>query len=514
MADVRSTATTPSQVSTPPDLIRPDSPPEASPLLRRFIEALNQEQIAYSHWKSNLRLADSLAGADDIDLLVDRRDSKAFYALLLHHGFKLARSKSGIDHPGVFHAIALDETNATLVHVHAYFQIVSGDSLVKTYRFPIEAAIFNRSEMAHGIRIPAAEVELVIFALRVALKHVGLVETVLVQRDRPAIAAEMKWLRARADMALSAQLCAEWFPALSAELFHEIVQTFEKPSTGLIRRLWLGLRVRRRLSELRRMGTFPAMASRVNRLMKLTIGRFSRRRDLTLQTGGMIIALVGPKATGKTTLSNSLAQRFSKYLDVSRIHAGKPPATALTLVPYLLTPLARRLLPGERSGAYETSERRGGKQYSLVFVLRMVMLAYDRRRLLRTALRRATSGGLVISDRYPSVTIGSIDSSCFDDIAVAKAGSGFKRWLMLQERKIYRDLPRPGLVIRLTAPLETAILRDSMRAKDGGPDANALRRRRALEMDGDFGVPTIQVRTDRPLDATIEDIVKATWAAL
>ena len=96
-----------------------------------------------------------------------------------------------------------------------------------------------------------------------------------------------------------------------------------------------------------------------------------------------------------------LATRLGLHLDVLRIHAGKPPATALTLLPRLLVPAARLLFSKERTGEYEKPERRREKQYSLLYVLRMTLLAYDRRKLLRRALRAATAGSVVISDRYP-----------------------------------------------------------------------------------------------------------------
>src|SRR5687767_2140206 len=102
--------------------------------IRNLFNSLEQKGIRHCHWKSNIRLEATLAAAEDIDLLVDQRDAGLFYAVLLENGFKLTQSRSGGGHPGVFHALGLDEASAELVHVHAYFQIVSGDSLVKNYR--------------------------------------------------------------------------------------------------------------------------------------------------------------------------------------------------------------------------------------------------------------------------------------------------------------------------------------------------------------------------------------------
>jgi thymidylate kinase len=236
---------------------------------------------------------------------------------------------------------------------------------------------------------------------------------------------------------------------------------------------------------------------------------------LVLQTGGMIVALVGPKATGKSTISHVLATRLGQHLDVVRIHAGKPPATALTLLPRLLVPAARFLFSKERSGEYEKPERRSEQRYSLLYILRMTLLAYDRRKLLCRALRAATAGSVVISDRYPMESVGTIDSSCFDEAAVAKCSSPLQRWLMNEERALYKGLPKPGLLLCLEAPIETTIERDARRLKRDGPDAAAVRRRWELESRPvSSGKLTIWIDTSRPLDETVRSAIAAVWSAL
>jgi thymidylate kinase len=284
---------------------------------------------------------------------------------------------------------------------------------------------------------------------------------------------------------------------------------------GVARRVVVGWRVARRLRGLRRLSPMVGAASRLRRVLSLLVKRFRRRRELVLQTGGMIVALVGPKATGKSTISHVLATRLGQHLDVVRIHAGKPPATALTLLPRLLVPAARFLFSKERSGEYEKPERRREQRYSLLYILRMTLLAYDRRKLLCRALRAATAGSVVISDRYPMESVGTIDSSCFDEAAVAKCSSPLQRWLMNEERALYKGLPKPGLLLCLEAPIETTIERDARRLKRDGPDAAAVRRRWELESRPvSSGKLTIRIDTSRPLDETVRSAIAAVWSAL
>jgi thymidylate kinase len=483
-------------------------------VIRSFLDSLDSKGVRFCHWKSNIRLGDTLAGIEDIDLLVHRGDAKPFHEAMLENGFKLAQSRAGIGHPGVFHALSLDAASGELAHLHAYHQIVSGDSLVKNYRLKIEDMLLNETSDMHGVKVPCREAELVLFVLRIALKHVSPIEIMMVNRHYRAIADETEWLSNEADPAKAAALCATFFPTIEPAFFQKLLDAITNKE-ALALRVIFGWRVAWRLRSARRLTPVPASMSRWWRVLFLALGRLRRRKNLALQTGGLIVALVGPKATGKSTLSSALAARLGSELNVHRIHAGKPPATALTILTRVLIPIARLLFRNERPSQYQKPERRRAQQFSLLYIFHMTLLAYERRKLLRGAFRMAAAGDVVVSDRYPSASTGAIDSSCFDDAAVIKCGSALKRFFMNMERAFYKGMPKPDLVIRLVAPMGTAIQRDAQRVKPGGPDSEAVQRRWAFESQADyFGVPVVHIDTNRPIDETIRDVVATVWAAL
>jgi len=492
----------------------PVSPVPEKPVIRRLFDRLEDAGVAYCHWKSNIRLDRTLAGLEDIDLLVRPRDAALFQSVLNACGFRPTISRSGSGHPGVFHAVALCGSTADLVDLHAHFQVVSGDSLVKSFRFPVEEALLTTFCYQDGVRVPTPSAELVLFVLRIVLKHTSPVEILKTNRHYAEVSDELAWLRARSDSAQAEALCTSWFPSVGPALFRQALEAVATDA-ALPRRIMLGWRVAWRLRTLRRLDPLRAMLSRYRRVMIFIAGRLRKRRDLSLQTGGAIIALVGPKGCGKSTIGGQLARRLGRYLSVRRIHVGKPPPSVYSLLPRLFAPLLRRLLPGERLAEYQRPERRQERRYSLLHVVRMLLLAYDRRRLLFKALRAATSGTIVLCDRYPSDTPGAIDSSCFDDAALAKCRFPLKRWLMKKERSLYEGLPRPTLVLQLVAPLDLAIKRDAQRDKPGGPDPDAVRRRWSLENGAAFTTsPVIRIDTSRPLDDTVRSTVEAVWRAL
>ena len=81
-------------------------------------------------------------------------------------------------------------------------------------------------------------------------------------------------------------------------------------------------------------------------------------------TGGVVIAFVGPEATGKSTLVQATANWLGTAFDVRSAHLGKPPPTWLTLLPNSTLPLLRKLAPNHRmSQVKNTLENNDTKKY-------------------------------------------------------------------------------------------------------------------------------------------------------
>ena len=314
------------------------------PTIRRLFDELEARGIRYCHWKSNIRLAAVLAGREDLDILVDRRDAARIHTVLPELGFKWMRSYAGLDHPGVVHALALEDTTGQLVHLHAYYGIVSGDSLVKSYRLPVEQALLDQTGTLLGVRIPAAATELVLFVLRILLKHVSPVEIYKVNQHYRDVVAELAWLRAAAVADQVESVLARYFPMIKPALFHQLIEAVADQRAWW-RRAVLGGRVAWRLRDRRRLGPVHAVMSRTWRLGALALGRVGRRRDLVPLTGGAIVALVGPKATGKSTLARELERRLGRHLRVVRIHAGKPPRPCCPACPPCSSPSSELSCP-------------------------------------------------------------------------------------------------------------------------------------------------------------------------
>jgi len=312
------------------------------------------------------------------------------------------------------------------------------------------------------------------------------------------------------------KLVEQWLPSLDIDLFSECVAALQRPA-GLLHRIVLSLRLRSRLGSYARHSSIWAWLSGVQKFWIMGFRRLTHsQKGMIPQSGGAVIAFVGPEATGKSTLLAEISNWLGEHFEVEQIHAGKPRSTLLTMIPNLLVPALRYLLPTHRpshiESSYVTSEQ-SQDIYPLLFALRSALLAYDRRVLLTRAFARASNGSIMLSDRYPSLSYGAPDSPQLQNVAISRNRYPVRHLLAPIEKRLYREIPPPDLVVSLKAPVEVALLRNKNRGKEEPEDY--VRRRHSQSSNLDFGnAPVCEIMTNQPLDKTVLELKNAIWDAL
>ena len=484
----------------------------------QLFERLNAQGIGYCHWKSNWALEESLAGAADIDLLVDRGAAASFRTVLQALGFRPAVEPGVAPFPSVEHFHALDRPSGELVHVHAYYRVISGDSLAKNYRLPLEEMLLRDVDRIGEVNVPSRAAELVVFVIRMSLKHASLAELALVTRGWRRVAGEAAWLTSEDVRPDAVRLVEDWLPGFDARLFEAALDALLAPAP-LWRRVVLGRRVRRELRPYARHGGLRAWWIGVRTLAgRVTMRLRGARKKLAPASGGAVIAFVGVEASGKSTLLQIVERWLGPHFTVRRIHAGKPPGTVLTAIPNAFLPLLRSLAPAQRSTA--VSARLGGDgeatvgtgPFPLLFGVRSVLLAHDRRALLTRAFAGSANGEIVLCDRYPSTNASAVDGPQLRSNDPAALGP-VRRRLARLEARLYRDIPAPDLVIRLTAPLEVTLERNRSRTKSEPEEYVRSRHARSAALEF-TRTRLATVDTDRPLEAVQREIQRLIWDAL
>jgi thymidylate kinase len=488
-------------------------------LLSVLVDALNRAGIRYCHWKSNFRLADTMRGETDVDLLVHRADAPAFFSVIGPLGFKPAVSESG---SSTCHYYGLDERSGALAHLHVYFRIVTGGTVLKNYRLPLEDMLLGRGQQVEGMSVPDRAAELISFVIRKMLEYSTPIEALFLAREGHSVAQELEWLRDGVRDEDVSRLLREHLPTLDVELFRQCRDAIRSGSA--VHRLALGRLVTSRLAQYRRFRGPRAAVIRSWRVWNKVWHRLVRAGPReSLISGGAIIAVVGADGSGKSTLVEGLSRWLGRDLRVAVVHAGKPPPTILTFVPRVLLPALRKALPRYRLVAVE-SEGNDGKARSaeelrsqplfFVYPLRAIMLAYERRRLLVRAHRRAAGGAVVLSDRYPSLQPDVPEGLALSFLA--QDASPLYRWFAQVERRIYSTVPAPDLVLYLQVPVDLACHRNLTRNKAGGPKPTGhIRRRYAQTSHLEFpGVSVHGIGTEVEVGETLRSVKRIVWNAL
>jgi len=544
-------------------------------VIDQLINALNQQGIRYCHWKSNKALAEAEMaktlpasnpkqqpqGAvaeeeNDLDLLIDRRSLACMEEILLRQQFKRATVKWGTDPQSIYHYYAPDWQRGNLAHLHLFSSVITGESFVKSHLLPFEEMLLEQPEVIDGIYVANRSAELVLFFVRNCIKYGSWLDLLYLQRDPDAVRAELAWLREGSTLAKATDLLRTYCPVIDEETFIEGLSLFAEPG-NILAKIWFAKRVRRALRVYAKLPRHRQIAAYGSLFWQYALRRLARqRRNKSLASGGAVVAFVGPEATGKSTLVAESKRWLGGAFAVRDIHAGKPPSTWLTFPLNGVVPLLRKLTPEFRTNriaghipdgpnkatvrapstpgasttgtsttgasttgasATGTSAKRIGSPTALLYAVRAVAVAWDRRALLLNARRLAAQGEIVICDRYPSEMIGAMDSPRLEAEPTASGllPTLYNR-LAKVEARLYRQIPPPDMVIKLSVSIETAKQRNRDRIKDTKEsDAYVESRHRQVRNWQRPGTKySYDISTEKSLPETIREVKRVIWEAL
>ena len=298
-------------------------------LVQRFAATLERDGIPLCHWKGAAALARGLAGERDLDFLVPREAFTRTEAALLGTGFKAARSRYGGDAPGTAHFFGREPGQERLLHVHLHDRVLSGEDLIHSHTLPLERALLESPDRAHGVRVPTPAQETLLTVLKHAIRWGSLPD------------AAQAWLRPKHEQSelarlLSDETVAEAVTLLRAHLPALDEATFRACAASLregrwrAERLRLAARVRHALRPWANHGAGARLAAyarvgmaRVRRLLD------GGRRDKALRGRGVSIAFVGGEAAARAALvaetAGWLGQAFAVRVLRAPADASPPP---------------------------------------------------------------------------------------------------------------------------------------------------------------------------------------------
>lgn len=479
-------------------------------LVRVLCDELETDQIRYCHFKSNVELDRSAGGLNDLDLLVARSDAQRFVELLYRLGFKAARRAGALHVPGVDHYYGFDPGSGRFVHIHAHLQLSVGDDMTKNYRLPFEEPYLSSTTRAGMFRIPAPEFELVLFVVRMVLKHCAADAALgarrsLSRRERD----EFGHLLRSADVAESRAVVQEHLAMIGTGLFDRCLEAL-RPSSSFAFRAATAYRLQRELAPDGRHGQATDGFLKVwRRQWRRARRRLLRRTGATFDRGS-IVAVVGGDGSGKTSTVGELERWLSTPFETTRVHLGKPPRSGIASLHRASVRIGKML--GLVSGTplragVGADDVDGFPGYT--WLLFRVLKARDRYGTYLRARRFAARGGIVLCDRYPLPQIRSMDRARTAWGADSSKHGALVRYLVDRERRHYDRIADPDLLIVLRLDPEVAV----RRKREDDPEAVRLRNSEVRELSWQSATTYI-ADASRSSEDVLSDIKRWLWPRL
>ena len=478
-------------------------------VVTRLCDALQREAVVYCHWKSNEAIDRSASGENDLDLLISRRDAGRFAAVALEAGFKPTELPASRRLPGIADWFALDPGCERPVHLHAHYQLIVGDDMTKDVHLPFEEAYLQSCTRSGLFLLPDPSYELVLFVVRMALKHFPL-DARLMAHGRLAKSEqrELVWLTERADSERCRAIVGEHLPALGVDLYDAILAALQSPPStiGAAR---LGAALRRRLASHARHGLAHDSVLKVSRRFRHAFIRKVLRRRVRKRpiAGGRLVAIVGSDGSGKSSAVTYVCNRLGRDLDVRRFHLGKPRRT------FLSRALRNAMRAGRLVGLFESTRTPAIVDDStdmtypgLAWLLWHTLNGRDRRQTYRDARRFATEGGIAICDRFPLDTLRPTDGRRCDPEAVT---GRLAQWLARREVRYYDEIRPPDVLVVLMVDAEVAV--DRRHEQD---DVFVRGRAKQVQSADWSNTGAIIIDANRDHDAVRGDVLEAVWSAL
>lgn len=440
-------------------------------IYKDLFKALKDEGVSYCNWKDHHDVEKNLDGYGDLDIFVPLSLKLAFEEISKKIGFRQVSSyQSSHDH--IEHYYGLDKSTLKFAHIHVYFKIITGEHISKNYDIPLENYILENLDVSGFLTTTNIIGRNVIFLIRYFLKIGSLYGLFQYWRDQRKYTNEWKFLNHDCNFKDVLEL------NLSSKDLEEMKKIFT--SSSFAKKILFSLKLKNRFKNFKRRSFFEYQVFTIQNLIIRALNKIFLKKQKIFEPG-IVIAICGLDGAGKSTLVSKLKILFSNHFCTKVFHLGRPKSNIFTYLTNIIIKfysILKIILPLKR-----TSNTSLSKNISIIYAIRSVLLAYDRKVQSNKARSYSDNGYLVICDRYPGIQYGKMDSP---RIPMNYSKGFIYQYFYNLEQNLYKSIKQAKFIFQLSVSLDEAIVRNNLREKFGKETEDELRDRFLLNSDAKF----------------------------
>ena len=469
-------------------------------ILSNLFKDLHINSVPFCNWKGHSMSDEHLMGIGDLDLFVPISKKNEFNMIVRNHEYKKVYSFQA-NHEFVDHYLGLDKKTQKFSHLHVYFKIVTGEHASKNYILPLENIILKNLDNSRVLPSPDTKLKNVIYMIRFYLKFSSIYGLLQYYREKKKHEDEWAYLEKISNYDDIKEL------GLSSEFLEKLQKVFMHSS--IITKIFYSIKLKFYFKNFRRRSFFRHFLYSYQNLLLRILNKYLLHRKKLFKTG-VVISVCGLDGSGKSSIIKALGDKFSKNFTIKTLHLGRPSSNILTFIPNLFIRAYSffKMLNSSRNPIFKKTAR--NNNISIIFAIRSVLLAYDRKVETKKALKFSKKGFIVLCDRYPGIEIGKMDSPRI----LEDKGRGYLYNLCYKiEQKIYHSIVPAEIILHLKIPLEKAIERNNKRVKLGKETESELRERYKINSQVLFkGNKYLHVDASYTFEEVLSEISNEIWS--
>lgn len=438
--------------------------------IKQMLNAFEENNIQYCHWKSNEHLEPALVGDTDLDVLFLPEQRSEIDKVLNSCGLKRFRATPLMQYNAIEDYIGFDKETAKIWHLHTHYRMTFGEKHLKGYTATPWGyhIIENRIWDEKGLYTSCFEDELILLIVRNSMKLRWRDFGKKIGKDD---LVELEWLLGKVDKDKLSNHVHQYLGKDAAEEVWRLV------NNKLVNRNQMNRLHRMLLKDLSSYTGYTRVDSwwtRTKREVFWLMGAIFRRLNFAVNkpnrrlspAGGCVVAFLGCDGAGKSTTIKYVKKEFGKKIDVKTVYLGSGDGSS-SLLRKPMKFVAKRVGGKGVGHAVEKEYANNNKKislkarmYSIAKVIWADTLANEKKKKLKSITKARNNGMLVLVDRYPQTEfVGYSDGPLLSRYLINEKGFLYRK--AKKELEIYKSAYTnpPDLTLKLMVPTDVAISR-------------------------------------------------------